>query len=211
VSRSLGRRDAIERIRRQIAADLHDDIGAGLCQVAMLSEVLKRDASWPGAKRLSEIAGLARSMRDSMSDIVWAIDPRRDRLSDLVARMRQTALRSLPMDDVRVEFRAPEPAAMAGIALAPDRRRHLLLILKEAVTNIARHAEATRVDIDLSIEGRDLMLNIRDDGRGFDLDRESDGHGLPNLRRRTAELRGRIAIASSPGRGTEVELRLRSG
>jgi signal transduction histidine kinase len=85
----------MERIRQQIAIDLHDDMGSGPSQVAILSEVAKREASSAGAEMLTEVAELARSMRDSMSDIVWAVDPRKDRLVDLVVRMRQVSFTAI--------------------------------------------------------------------------------------------------------------------
>src|SRR5262249_20390316 len=79
---------ALEGVRRQIATDLHDDIGSGLSQIAVLSEVAKRVDGEARTGRLDVIAGLARALRDSMSDIVWAVDPRHDRFTDLVQRMR---------------------------------------------------------------------------------------------------------------------------
>ena len=195
----------MERIRRQIAADLHDDVGAGLAQVAILSEVARRDAPGPAGAMLAQIAGLARSMRDSMSDIVWSIDPGHDRLGDLVIRMRQAALSSLAGGDVHVEFHAPADPA-ARVHLAPDRRRQLLLIFKEAVTNVARHAGATHVRIALRVENRRFHLCVQDDGRGFDPDLAGGGMGLRSLRDRTAALGGDLRLHSERGRGTTVEL-----
>src|SRR5439155_1175317 len=86
---------AMERIRRQVATDLHDDVGSGLAQIAILSEVAKRETTPDGKNMMTEVADLARSMRDSMSDIVWAVDPRKDSLSDLVQRMRQVTFNLL--------------------------------------------------------------------------------------------------------------------
>ena len=199
---------AMEALRRQIATDLHDDIGAGLAQVAILSEVVRRQAPATAGGHLTEIATLARSMRDSMSDIVWAIDPRKDRLTHLVQRMRQFAIASLAGDDVRVEFHAPEEAALAQLALTPDRRRHLLLILKEAVTNIARHARASRVVIDLGVANGEIRLRIEDDGRGFDPAAVAHGHGLSNLQSRSRALGGELTIDAAPGRGSRLDVHI---
>jgi signal transduction histidine kinase len=197
---------AMERIRRQIATDLHDDIGSGLSQVAILSEVAKRDASGPGHEMLTEVATLARTMRDSMSDIVWAVDPRKDHLADLVQRMRQVTFNLLETEGRPVEFHAPDEREVERIALAPDRRRHLLLIFKEAVTNIARHADATHVRIEIGVDAGTLSLTIGDDGRGFDPQNHDDGHGLHNLRQRSEALRADLRIESAPGHGTTVQV-----
>ncbi|MBI3949633.1 MAG: ATP-binding protein [Acidobacteria bacterium] len=197
---------AMERIRRQIATDLHDDIGSGLSQVAILSEVGKREAPPAVAELLNEVANLARSMRDSMSDIVWAVDPRKDRLADLVQRMRQASFNLLEAEGPHVEFRAPEDEEIERIGLAPDRRRHLLLIFKEALTNVARHAEAAQVYVEVELDASDLRLRIRDDGRGFDPQARYDGHGLQSLRQRAAELKADLTIESEPGHGTTIQV-----
>lgn len=197
---------AMERIRRQIATDLHDDIGSGPSQIAILSEVAKREASPSETELLNEVASLARSTRDSMSDIVWAVNPRKDRLTDLVRRMRQAAFNLLEAEGLRVEFRAPKDSEIEGIGLAPDRRRHVLLIFKEAITNVARHAQATRVDVDITLEADVLRLTIRDDGLGFDPEVGQDGHGLQSLRERSAHLEARLEMESAAGRGTTVRV-----
>ena len=198
---------ALERIRRQIATDLHDDVGSGLSQIAVLSEVGKRDATDPGLREyLDEMATLARAMRDSMSDIVWSVDPRKDHLSDLVQRMRQVALNLLELSGIAVEFDAPPAAEFERINLPPDRRRHLHLIFKEAVTNIARHAGATRVRIELRVAGGTLDMVVEDDGRGLDEQGGGGGQGLASMRERARELGGRIEIRATPGRGTRLHL-----
>ena len=197
---------AIERIRRQVATDLHDDVGSGLSQVAILSEVAKRDAAPAAAALMTETATLARTMRESLGDIVWAVDPRKDRLTDLVYRMRQVTLNGLESDGIAVDFHAPPDGAIDRIGLAPDRRRHLLLIFKEAVTNIGRHAQASRVSIYLTVRGRTVSLIISDDGCGFDSRDRSDGHGLQSMSRRAGELGAHLTLQSTPGAGTTIRV-----
>ena len=197
---------ALEGIRTQIATDIHDDMGSGLSQIAILAEVAKREPGPRGQGHMEEVARLARALRDSMSDIVWAVDPRRDRFGDLVQRMRQAAFNLLEAEGLRVEFRAPSDAALEGLDLAPDRRRHLLLVLKESLSNVARHAGASEVAIEIRIERGLLGLSIRDDGRGFDPDAATSGHGLASLRQRAAKLGGTIRIDSRPDGGTRIVL-----
>ncbi len=197
---------ALESIRTQIATDIHDDMGSGLSQIAILAEVAKREPGGRAQGHMEEVARLARVLRDSMSDIVWAVDPRRDRFGDLVQRMRQAAFNLLEAEGLRVEFRAPSDAALEGLDLAPDRRRHLLLVLKESLSNVARHARASEVGIEVRVEGGRLHLSIRDDGRGFDPAAATSGHGLASLRQRAAKLAGTIRIDSRPGGGTRIDL-----
>ncbi len=199
---------AMERVRRQIATDLHDDIGSGLSQIAILSEVARREVGAASEAMLGEIAGLARSLRDAMSDIVWAVDPRRDRLSDLVGRMRQVVFNLLSSDGVVVDLSAPPEGVIEGVGLPPRLRRHLFLIFKEAATNIARHAAATEVAIKLALEAGWLRLEISDNGRGFDPRGRFAGHGLDTLRLRAEELGGEFEIDSAVGAGSALRLRV---
>ena len=196
---------AMERIRGQMATDLHDDIGSGLSQVAILSEVLKRRAGSADTTTLTEIATLARDMRRSMSDIVWAVDPRRDRLTDVVQRMRKVAFNALEAAGITVEFNGPG-RDIERFVVAPDRRRHLLLMFQEAITNIARHARASRVSIDLRVARNALELTVSDDGCGFDPSANRTGQGLPNLGKRVEQVRGRLLVESTPGAGTIVHV-----
>lgn len=198
----LGRVIALERVRRQIASDLHDDLGSGLAQIAVLAEVARRDRGAAREGIMADVAEIARGLRASVGDIVWAVDPRHDHLADAVSRMRELAVSMLEPQGVSIAFDAE---IQEEAYLAPDRRRHLLLLFKEAVTNIARHASARNVTIDVRTRSGRLVLAIADDGRGFDVATATRGNGLDNLRSRARGLGGGIRIDSAPGRGTRIE------
>jgi signal transduction histidine kinase len=197
----------LEGVRMRIATDLHDDLGSSLSRIAILSEVLHQrvdqdDAALTGP--LSRIAGVSRELVDSMSDIVWAINPRRDRVSDLVQRMRRFASDTLAAREIDFTFRAPDEGRLK---LGADIRRQVYLVFKESIHNALRHAGCSRVEIELDLHGDQLSLTIRDDGRGFAPDEEAEGHGLESMRRRASELRGTLQVESRPGSGTLVTLR----
>lgn len=207
---------ALERVRTRIATDLHDDIGASLSRMAIMSEVAKRRlAPDDGApiRMLDEIADSARALLDSMSDIVWAVDPRRDDLRSVVQRIRQFASDVLEGRGIRWDFRVP--ADVEELKLGPDERRHLFLIFKEAINNIARHAaEVTSATLSIYMSGDQLVGEIRDDGRGFALSsmgqaevKSRGGHGLPNMQARAVQLGGSLKIESQPGAGTSLTLK----
>jgi signal transduction histidine kinase len=204
----------VERVRARIATDLHDDIGASLSQIAILAEVARERMKHPppgpasaepaAAEPLARIAETSRGLVDSMSDIVWAINPEADSLSDLVHRMRRFAEDTLGAGDIEVVFRAPDSSE--DLPVGADVRREIFLILKESVTNIAKHANATRVSIDVESNGRRVWLRVADNGRGFDPGVATDGNGVASMRRRVAALGGHLAIESAPGRGTTITL-----
>ena len=203
----------LERVRTRIATDLHDDIGSSLSRMAILSEVLKQDgAVMPSAsiERLSDIANSSRGLVDTMSDIVWSIDPRRDDLRNVILRVRQFASDVLETQGIRWKLEAaPE---LDRIRLDPEQRRHLFLIFKEALTNIARHSGSRNVSLTINVTGDQLRAEICDDGNGFSPGSSvgskdaAGGHGLVNMRTRAAELGGHLEIDSIPGSGTKIVL-----
>ncbi len=201
---------AVERLRTRIASDLHDDIGASLSRIAILSEVAKVETAAAPVRHLDEIGEEARGLVDSMSDIVWAINPRADNLASLVARLRKFASGMLEPLGVGLDFETPREAA--AIALAPEQRQHLFALLKEAVANIARHAGARQARLRLSLERGRLLAEVSDDGRGFsavevgEVADEEQGNGLRNMRRRALVLGGDLQIDSRPGAGTRLRL-----
>jgi signal transduction histidine kinase len=191
----------IANMRTRIATDLHDDIGANLTRIALLSEVAKQTRE---DLPLSSIARIARESVGSMSDIVWAINPSRDSLLDLTRRMRQHAEEVFTLRDIELQFAAPD--ATDTLRLGVDVRRDLLLVFKEAVNNAARHSNCSRVAIDLRVHGSTLRLAVVDNGVGFDTAVESQGQGMTSMQRRAEKLRGVVAIASHAGVGTTVTL-----
>lgn len=197
---------ALERIRRRIAMDLHDDLGSGLAQVAVLSEAAKRRVEAERVGALDGIAQVARRLRASLGDIVWAVDPARDTVPELVHRLRDLAVSLFPPDAVHMRFHAPADAAVASVRMKPDRRRNLFLLAKEAFTNCARHAHATTVTIEIEVDQRVLRLRVTDDGVGFAAPAGGSGRGLGSMQARAAELGGSLRIDSAPGRGTVVAL-----
>ena len=139
-----------------------------------------------------------------MSDIVWAINPAKDQLSDLTGRMRRFA--SDLVTARNIEFRFQAPSADAYMKVSADVRREVFLIFKESINNLVRHAACTEANTELRIEGRGLVLTVRDNGKGFDPTRISDGHGLTSMQARAKNLGGQLEVISNDGHGTTVRL-----
>lgn len=170
---------AMERIRIRIASDLHDDIGSTLTRIAAASEAIKsgRDSARTAALA-GRIGELSREVIHAMGDIVWSIDARNDTVGDLVARMQDFAGHTLGTAGVEYEFITE--GLSADRRLAVNVRENVYLIFKEAVTNIIKHARATRATIRLENGRSHFMLRIEDNGRGFGSGRRS-GNGLRNI------------------------------
>ncbi len=189
---------AMERLRTRIATDLHDDIGASLTQISILSELARRN---PSRDALSDVADIARQLVEDMNDIVWAVNPRHDHFEALVHRMRRFA--SDMLSDLDLQFHAEDLPPDLKIPL--DYRRPLFLIFKEAVNNVARHAGATAASVRVAVEASAVKLIVEDNGRGFDPTATARGEGLGSLRKRVRDLGGTAEWTSMPGRGTRFE------
>jgi ligand-binding sensor domain-containing protein/two-component sensor histidine kinase len=197
----------MERMRTRIATDLHDDIGANLTRISLLSEVARQKSENGNGQLLSSIADIARESVSSMNDIVWAISPEHDRLLDLTRRMRQHAAEVFALRDIDLTFNAPS-ASDLDLPLSVGVRRDVLLIFKEAVNNAARHSDCTKVEIDFNCEKSLLTLQIKDNGQGFTRDPENEGEGLRSMTRRAKTLNGSLKIESEADRGTIVKFEM---
>ncbi len=196
----------LEQVRRRIAADLHDDIGSNLTRISLISEVARRkiDGSEPLIKdQLNNIGKLSRELIDSMSEIVWAINPHKDHFSDLSQRMRHFASDVLTARQIHFQFRSVE--SDQDIKVGANVRREFFLIFKEAINNIARHAQCSEVEIELDVKDNRLILSLKDNGKGFDSAKEGLGHGLVSMRERTTGLGGECQIESAVGQGTKLK------
>ena len=203
----VGRLLEMERVRTRIATDLHDDIGSSLSHIAILAEVVRQRVGDRGesiTQPLSRITGASSELMDTMSDIVWAIDPRKDHLSDLTQRMRRFSSDVFTARDIAFAFHAPDAAR--DIELGADVRRQVFLIFKESVNNIVRHSNCTRAAVEFHASKGHITLRVTDNGTGFDAARQWDGHGLSSMRKRTCELGGTLEIVSNDEEGTVVTL-----
>ena len=200
----------VERVRSRIAADLHDGVGASLSRIAILSEVVRQQAqtAMPDAvPALAAIGDNAREVIDDMSDAVWFIDPRPDTLQQVVVRVR--AMASAWFDGQHTGWDVDAPEGASAIALTPEQRRHLYLILKEALTNVLRHAQASHVSVLITASKTRLHLEIADDGIGLDVNgprsTAGSGRGLGSMRTRAESLTGTLTVSSGGDRrGTRI-------
>ena len=154
------------------------------------------------------IASASRELVDSMSDIVWAINPQKDHLSDLTQRMRLFASDIFTGSDIKFRFDAP--GADQDVRIGANMRREVFLIFKESVNNLVRHSGCTEAEIEFRVEDDWLALRVSDNGAGFDASRQSDGHGLMSMRDRARDTGGDFEVLSGNGKGTTVNLKLPS-
>jgi signal transduction histidine kinase/ligand-binding sensor domain-containing protein len=203
----LRHRQALMSEKARIAADMHDELGAALTQIAILGEVAKSQAGNQGQTRstLDRISQAARDVTARMSDLVWATNPRNDTLDNLVAYLREHAASQLENTPIRP--RLDFPVNLPAHRVSATFRRNLLLVLKESLTNVIKHARANEVCVHLEITRPYLRLRIQDDGRGFDAEKSrGTGNGLGNMRQRVRDLGGEFSFNSASGKGTCIDV-----
>lgn len=205
----------IERERSRIAQDIHDDLGAQLTRITMMSESARSDLNDPGkvAAGLGRIYTTAHELTRSMDEIVWAVNPRHDTVESLVAYLEKFAQDWLATAGIRC--RLDIPLQHPEWRLTSEMRHNLFLACKEALHNVVKHSAASEVYIRFAIHSGSLVLEIEDNGRGFDpapaalpsagaRRRIPDGNGLENMAHRLAVIGGTFELQSKPGTGTKV-------
>lgn len=212
------RERALERERARIAQDIHDDLGASLTQIALLSELAQGSLEHPQDTRehINQIFTTAQQLTRALDEIVWAINPKNDTLDSLVTYLCRFAQQYLRTAGVRC--RLDVPRGLAHRPVSAEARHHLFLVCKEALNNVVKHAAATEVRLRLVIEPGRLRLTIEDNGRGFsggasaerlpDVERATGGHGLANMQQRLRDLGGVFQVESKAGQGAKIILEM---
>jgi signal transduction histidine kinase len=198
----LRKRRALEALRNRIARDIHDEVGSGLGTITLLSEMAQDGSQTEMKEDLTEIHKISKSLAQGMRDIVWFNRADVDSVRDLLMKMRETAESMLARQELHFETIGEELVRPIDM----ERRREIFLLYKEALHNILKHAEAKSVRIRAGIEGQNFILQIQDDGKGFDLARSTSGAGMGSMRQRVESLRGNMTFDTNQGQGTSLTL-----
>ena len=202
-------REALEKERARIARDLHDDLGSSLTEINFLGGFSEAAEAEPAElrARFDNIVERTQRMTRSLDEIVWAVNPANDTLKATANYLCSRAQESLRAGNVRCRLAVAND--LPELTLPSEARHNLLLAVIEAVTNAMKHAEASAVCLHFAVQGRNLVICVEDNGKGFDPAVVRDGrNGLANMRRRCRELGGECVIDSMVGKGTAVEFTL---
>jgi signal transduction histidine kinase/ligand-binding sensor domain-containing protein len=206
---SLRQQEAIEKERARIARDIHDQLGASLTQVSLLSELIETDKASPQEveAHARQISQTARETTLALDEIVWTVNPSNDTLDGLITYICKNAQEYFAV--AGLQYRLDVPPELPAAPVSPEVRHNVFLATKEAVTNVVRHAQASAVWIRLRIEQARFILEIEDNGRGvagLDGTAAQSRNGLRNMRKRMEDIGGSFSIAPAPSAGTLVRL-----
>ncbi|MFZ1279798.1 MAG: two-component regulator propeller domain-containing protein, partial [Ignavibacteriaceae bacterium] len=194
----------IERIRYNIASDLHDEIGSNLSSICVDGQLLLKSNLLSDNERelSSDISKTASQTLDAMRDIIWFINPKNDEGEDIIFKMRETASKLLV--GMEWSFNADDGVRFDSFSL--EQRRNLFLIYKEALTNVIRHSNSPKCEVDINNQADKLVISIKDNGAGFDVNSVRKNTGLLSMMKRAEKINGRLQIESEEGIGTKVSL-----
>jgi signal transduction histidine kinase len=195
----------IEKERSRISRDMHDDIGASLSRIALLSQIIET-GQMEAEKvmgKIHDISEMSRNLIDNISEIIWAINPDHDQASSLLGFVRNYIAKSLESADLN--YHISFPGYIPELPLSSEFRRNVFLIIKESLANVLKHAQAGEVKVDVQFSEKLFTVTISDNGRGFSPgEARSSGNGLRNIKKRIAELDGQWQVDSAPGHGTTI-------
>jgi two-component sensor histidine kinase len=197
------------RERARIARDIHDDLGTRVTQLVLQGEVAQSELPQGSETRLQleRISEEAREALTAMDEILWAINPRRDTLHEFATFVCGQAQNLLKSTTIQCLLDV-EPATSA-VAFDLPFRRSLLLAVKEAINNAAKHSKATELLLQIRRQGHGLTVAVQDNGIGFDTSNPKSGrNGLENMAERMREIGGTCQMTSQPGKGCRVEFNI---
>jgi len=198
---------AIEKLKGKLAADLHDNVGAGLTEISILSELANQQdqkISQNSSQHLVSISEKARQLIDNMSDIVWMVNPQRDSFYHLILRLKDTYSDLLNL--AGISFKTSNIEELSSLKLPMEYKQNLYLIFKEGINNSIKHSKCKKISLEANLEKDELEIILRDDGVGIENENRSFSNGLINMKNRSKILGGELVINSS-GDGTIIIFR----
>jgi signal transduction histidine kinase len=205
--RELQQQNAIEKERLRISKDMHDEVGASLTRISILSELARQKTgkAQETSAYIAQINEISGNVVDEMSEIIWAINPRNDNPESFASHIRQFVSNYLEPTGIIPDFRFQEP--MPEFTMSSELRRNLFLTMKEAIHNLVKYSGSPNAEITLSFSDGSIHASIRDFGQGFNtLIFQKKGNGLQNMQKRIEDSGGRFNLSSVVGQGTLIEI-----
>ena len=203
------REEESERVRKKTAIDFHDELGHRLTRISLLTEIIKRKIGFSFSDLrplLDQISENSAKLYDGTKDFIWAIDPQKDSLYELVVRLKDFGDEIFSSTEINFNVEGISDELQKA-TLDMDLKRHLMLIFKEGMNNSLKHSKGTKVTLTSNMKDDEFELVLEDDGKGFEPTENIKGNGLKNMQQRAANLNANIQIDSQPGNGTKLSFK----
>ena len=189
-------------IRKNIATDLHDDLGSTLNSVKVFTNL-----AISGVKQEESLQQVKDNLNEAtmgLRDMIWVLDDSLDTVDELVTRLKQYAIPVAAASNIQAEIKAD--SEINNRQLSKEEKRNLFLVCKEVINNSIKYAEASKINIAITASGKKIQIVIRDNGKGFNVDEVKKGYGLKNMQYRTGQIKYKASLVSSPGKGTQITI-----
>ena len=197
-------------MRNRISQDLHDEIGASMSGINLLSQVaaekLQHDKPQEAAEYLVKVKNYTQDVIEKLSDMVWVFNPQNDSIEKLLQRLKSFTISVALSKNIKVHFVTDKASETMNLTIR--QRKAIFLISKEAINNAFKSSACSNIYYHLTVNGSKWQLRIQDDGKGFTLTEKTDGNGLRNMQARADEIGAKFSIQSQPGAGTIILLEL---
>ena len=201
----LEKERALESERQRIAADMHDDVGAGLSRIRYITAAMK-DQDGLNKEQIDRIVSLSDESVEKMNEIIWALNQGNQQLEEILYFTRSQCSEMISNAGIEYSFNLPDK--IPSMTLSWKACRNIYLLVKEAVNNAIKHAEASKISVEMIIQ-QQLVITIKDDGKGFDAALENtNGNGLRNYKKRVDNLKGTYTLHTAPGNGTSLQFEI---
>jgi signal transduction histidine kinase/ligand-binding sensor domain-containing protein len=187
-------------IRKNIATDLHDDLGSTLNSVKVFTNL-----AISGVKQEESLQQVKDNLTEatmSLRDMIWVLDDSLDTVDELITRIKQFAIPVAGASNIEVIIKADSD--VNSRQLAKEEKRNLFLICKEAINNSIKYSGASRIDVDITASGKKIQIVVADNGKGFNVEEVKKGYGLKNMQYRAGQIKYKVVLQSAPGKGTQV-------
>ncbi|MCB0456518.1 MAG: two-component regulator propeller domain-containing protein [Flavobacteriaceae bacterium] len=200
-----------ESFRKRSSRDFHDEAGTKITRISLITELVKRMTTHTPEiqNHLKQIDDNLQELNTGMRDFIWALDPTKDNVYETLIRFTDFAA---PFCEVAgIQFHVGDiPKKLEGYQLNMASRRHIVLILKEALNNSIKHSSPSLITFTTYLDGNTLTLSLKDNGKGFDLKNVTQGHGLKNMKERAQTIHAVLSIHSKVNEGTEIVLKVQT-
>jgi len=205
----IGQFKKLQNMRNTISTNLHDDIGASLSNIHILTTLTQRNISNTAnaTSYITKAGDEIQRISESLSDIVWNISPRYDDLDNLFIRMKRYAADMFDGKNIAADLIFPNGSNR--LTMPMDQRRDFYLIFKEAVNNLVKYADATEASVKVTTDHHVIRMEVSDDGKGFDERTLPTGNGMQNMKQRAEKWKALLKVHSEPGKGTRILLEMK--
>ena len=197
----------IKKERNRISRELHDDIGAELTRITVISQNLQKKTNKDDEmqEKLGKISEAGKKVLGSIGEIIWTMNPQKNNLESIFGYIRRYVSEYLEMSGIEVNIEFPDE--IPANSVSDEYRRNIFLVIKEAIYNITKHSKATRVRLSMNFRKRWAECEISDNGTGFSVtEKQNWGNGLSNMNQRMKDIGGDFQISSDKNNGTLIKL-----